>query len=380
MKKLLSAGFLIICLLMCCLGCNAAESTPATTATTTPVSNTPSTSVSHTTSATPSSPAVTTSEPAPQSVTVVDVKGRSVEVKLPVNRIVSITQGASTLLCALGAGDKIVGRDSNSVVPSLLLEVPEVAGSSYDPNVERVLELQPDVVIADTMLKDANIDMFTSHGIAVIIDSPSDINRLFTFINNTGLILNETAKAQKIIADINYYRDLVKERVSGLTDEEKPTVFYEWNKPYYSASGKSVFHGTLVEAGARNIAENESASYPQLSAEWVMQANPDYIIRMASGNSNTLDDLIALRSEIMSRAELKNVTAVKNENVYILGYGVTNGLRYSIGLLYCAKYFHPDLFTDIDPLKVHEELVTKYFGAEEWQNNTTAIAFAYPEP
>jgi ABC-type Fe3+-hydroxamate transport system substrate-binding protein len=47
---------------------------------------------------------------------------------------------------------ELMGRDSNSVVPGLLLQKPEVAGSSYDPNVEKVLELQPDVVIADTML------------------------------------------------------------------------------------------------------------------------------------------------------------------------------------------------------------------------------------
>jgi iron complex transport system substrate-binding protein len=147
---------------------------------------------------------------------------------------------------------------------------------------------------------------------------------------------------------------VVKERLSKLTDEQKPTVFYEWNKPYYSASSKAVFHGTLLEAGALNIAANEANSYPQLSAEWVMQRNPDFIIRMASGNNNSLDTLKTLRDEIMSRAELKNINAIKNEKVYILGYGITNGLRYSIGLLYCAKYFHPDLFTDIEPIKVHK--------------------------
>jgi iron complex transport system substrate-binding protein len=192
-----------------------------------------------------------------------------------------------------------------------------------------------------------------------------------------GLILNKTAEADEVAAYINKYRDLVKERVSKLTDAEKPQVFYEWNKPYYSASSKAVFHGTLIEAGAFNIAADETVSYPQLSAEWVMQKNPDIIVRMASG-SNDAAALKKLLEDILARPELKSVKAVKANQVYILGYGVTQGLRYSIGLLYCAKYFHPDLFKDIDPLAIHQDLITKYFGAQEWKNNT--FAFAHPEP
>jgi iron complex transport system substrate-binding protein len=77
-----------------------------------------------------------------------------------VDRIVSINQGASTLICALGAGAKIVGRDDTSTFPNSLSSVPSVAASSNNPNMEKVLELQPDVVFADTMLSDANRAQF----------------------------------------------------------------------------------------------------------------------------------------------------------------------------------------------------------------------------
>lgn len=90
--------------------------------------------------------------PQEETVTIIDGKGVYVEVRVPVERIVSITSGATEIICALGGGNRIVGRDSYSTFPPLVLEKPVVAGSSYDPNLELLLELEPDLVVADTML------------------------------------------------------------------------------------------------------------------------------------------------------------------------------------------------------------------------------------
>jgi iron complex transport system substrate-binding protein len=71
----------------------------------------------------------------------------------------------------------------------------------------------------------------------------------------------------------------------------------------------------------------------------------------------------ATHSELMNRVGLSEVTAVKEGKVYVYDPIVLEGIRYPVGLLYWAKWFHPSLFEDIDPAAVHAELIQQFFGA-----------------
>jgi len=319
-------------------------------------------------------------EPVNNVVTIVDTLDREVTVTAPVERIVSITSGVSEIICAFGAVDKIVGRDSYSKFPSAMLAIPEVAGSSYDPNLELVLEQKPEVVIGDTMLQEPLIEQLEAQGIAVIVDSPSDPDRLMRIITNIGLLLDEEERAEEIIGYINGIRDMLSERISALREEEIPTVFYEWYLPYYSAAAGSVVQERIVQAGGYNIAVGEPKEYPQLSAEWVMERNPEIILSQPITSESfvfTTEYLKQTQTEIMSRPELANVPAVKTGRVYVLTYEISSGMRFPIGILFMAKWFHPDLFVDIDPNTVYQELVEEFFGSNEWEELQTMV-FAYP--
>jgi len=131
------------------------------------------------------------------------------------------------MICALGCEDRIVGRDSYSTFPPSVLEKPEVAGSSYSPNLELLLELVPDIVIADGMLSSELRSTIEDAGVQVIVDSPLDPRRLKTFIKNLGLILGEVEKAEEIVDYIESYENLVEERVGNLEPNDKPSVYYE---------------------------------------------------------------------------------------------------------------------------------------------------------
>jgi iron complex transport system substrate-binding protein len=71
-----------------------------------------------------------------------------------------------------------------------------------------------------------------------------------------------------------------------------------------------------------------------------------------------------MRDEILSRPGLSDVAAVKDCRVYIIASGIVGGAPSIISDLYFAKWFHPNLFEDIDPEEVHEELVQEFFGLE----------------
>jgi iron complex transport system substrate-binding protein len=316
------------------------------------------------------------SEPASQkeTVTIVDQDGVSVEVKVPVKRIVSII--GTEIVYLLGGGDRIVGRsqlstDIEAVLPSSFLEIPIVAESSFDVNLEMLLELEPDLVLADQGLSNEIKQKIEAAGVPVIIDMLMAPRRNI-FIQNLGLILGAEEKANEFIDYEMYYEDLVKERVANLTRSEKPLVYFEWYKPWFSTGLGTSYDEMLVDAGGINIAENVTVANPELSPEYIVEKNPDIIIRMLTHRDG--EDLAAfqtLRNDILARAGMSEVQAVKEDNVYIIK-NTALVTRRPIGLLYLAKWFHPSLFEDIDPATIHKQMIQKFFGAD------LEGVFAYP--
>jgi iron complex transport system substrate-binding protein len=330
---------------------------------------------------TPSEPSVPIPAAEPETVTIVDGTGKYVEIALPVERIISIAEGRSSeLICAFGDVHKIVGRDSLSIFPSYLSQIDEVASSSYNPNIELLLEKKPDVVIASTMLNlvPGVRDKIEAAGVPVIVDSPGNPDRLIPFISNLGIILDKKDKAEEIIDYIGQYCQLVQKRIRGVEAENKPSVFFEWRGiPYNSCSAEGLFHKTLVEAGAVNIAAGEPVDYPKVNAEWVFTRNPDVIISQYTTSDMTLEEMASNREAVKTRPGLSQVKAVQDDRVYIINYAIMAGVRYHVGLLAFARWCHPDLFCDIDVAAIHQETVEKFFGKEEWARTNTAVY--YPE-
>ena len=319
------------------------------------------------------------SEAAPEKKTITIVDGTPgagvyVEVEVPVERIVSII--ATDIIYILGRGDRIVGRgmldsDVEVILPPSILELPVVAESSANPNLELILELEPDLVLADGLLSSENRKMIEDAGIPVISDMLMEPRRK-TFIKNLGLILDAEEKANEFIDYETHYENLVKERIENLTPAEKPSFYFEWYMSWFSAAAGSEFHDVLVDIGGINIAAGEPVMYPTLSPEYVTEKNPDFIIRMSTYlDGEDLAAFQALRDEILSRPALGESKAVEEGNVYVIKNTVLVARR-PIGLLYLAKWFHPSLFEDIDPAAIHTQMIQKFFGAD------LEGVFAYP--
>jgi iron complex transport system substrate-binding protein len=266
-----------------------------------------------------------------ETITIVDYTGKSVEVPSPVETVISLSSYASEILCALGGGDKIIGRDSYSTYPPDLEDLPIVGQSSYSPSIELILELDPDVVIADTMLSDDNREKIERGGVPVIVIRSGDPERTMAIIKDLGTILDKNERAEELVAFIDRYHSIVEERTADLDEEEKPVVLGEWASPWNAATPGTGFGDKIAAAGGISIAADETpGSYVVVSSEWVAEKDK----------------------------------AVKDGRVYVVTSGVMGGAPSIISDLYFAKWFHPDLFEDIDPEEVHEELVQEFFGLE----------------
>lgn len=302
-----------------------------------------------------------------ETVTIVDGTGKYVEVLCPVERIVVIPSGLAKMVCALGAEDRIVGVGQNCTFP-LVLKNKQCIGSWTKPNIELLLQQKPDIVIADGHLKIR--DQIENTGVPVIVMSPYSTDEFLSTLKTLGLILNEKERANDLAGLIEDYRKIIKARTKKLKPEQKPSVFYEWYKPYFSISALGHAHKNLVTAGGINIAAGEPVKCPLVNAEWILERNPQIIIRSLYFKGtcppppDAEEKLKKMRDELTHRPGLSEVDAVKNGKVYIFNSALTSELGSIVGIAYFAKWFHPELFEDIDPEIIHKELFQKFYGIE----------------
>lgn len=301
-----------------------------------------------------------------ESVNIKDDSGRSVTLQLPIERVALLDSGLGTVLSAFGVLDRVVGTHQalqNSLFDKIK-DVPMVA-TYAEINYEALAEVQPQLVLAATShhgyISDSDhLDEFGIKYAALDLRTPS---RMRNDISILGQIFQQEKKAQKIIDFYDKYQDLIDERIADVPESERPTVFFEMHAgAFHTGSPASQFYQQVELAGGRNIAksleDNPLADDTEVSAEWVAEKNPDYILREASilGFTATSDESSsALYDEIKERTGMQGVTAIKEDNIILIGNDILSRPGYIVGECYLAKEFYPDLFEDLDPDAVLKE-------------------------
>src|SRR5271157_7236 len=322
---------------------------------------------------------VTTPSPtpsAPKTVTITDSNGQTFTLPGVANRIVVTNSNAAEVLIAIGAVDKIVGGTSiiktDPTLSPYLTNTTDV-GDWQNPSIEDIIALKPDVVITYSSPPLKNLDQFKAANITVIALDCYKINNLTSDVKEMGILAGEEQNATTYGDFIDQYYNMVVGRVSNLTDDQKPLVYWEQNKDYSTAGMGSGGHNLIKLVGGKNIFGNETSSYPQVSAEAVTEADPQIIIKTVTYGA-TLQNITTLRNNLLNRTGMASIGAVKNGKVYILSGSIALGPRRVIGLLYMAKIVHPELFTDLDPAAVQTEYAQKFVSG------TNVGVFIYPTP
>ena len=361
------------------------SSTPSPIATSSP---TPSPIATPTPNPTPSP------TPVPTSVNVVDGNGDNLTIALPVTSIVSITATTTEMLCVMGLSSEIVGVDTSSITPPSLANVPVVTGpeSDYEPNVEEIIQLNPSIIFADSMLpyNTAAYQQLEAAGIPIyIVDTTVDLPvnpsnmtaaqlyQMPTVVDFTcdlmqNLVQIFPSQQPQVTAYVNWaqsYNQLVKNRIAAMPISDEVSVFLDWyDYPYETFVTQAVY-----QAGGYNIAENQTVYSPVLSPEFVVAQNPTAIILMVDSPTHNINDFKAAINDVESYPELQNVTAIEDKNVYACDFDARSGVLAVIGYLAWAKWLQPSLFPDIDPDTVLLQL------NEQFLNSTMPGTFVYPD-
>lgn len=226
----------------------------------------------------PAAPAA--SEPRPATpgvtypVTVATPRG-DVTIRERPDRIVSLSPTATEMLFAIDAGDQVVAVDDQSNYPA---EAPITDLSGFEPNVEAIAAYGPDLVVYSTepgdlgpSLEGLGIPALQQQAAATLADVYEQIEQL-------GLVTDHVPEADRLVASMRMRIEATLDRIA---DEGRRMSFYhELDDTYYSVTS-STFIGQLYElVGLRNIADSAKGAgggYPQLSGEYIIEADPDLI-------------------------------------------------------------------------------------------------------
>jgi len=303
-----------------------------------------------------------------QTIVLTDEDGRDVTVPLDPDRIVCLSPGAAEVLCALDAQSRIAAVTKDCNIPSSLQEKESVGESGREADIERILEIKPDLVIAKTgsLFPKDDEKKLNDYGIPVLRYRVLHIDTLLPMIDDLGKLMQKEEQANEMRNWIGGYYQTILDRVGTLPDSKKPKCYFmSMGHLDWTGNRASTGNTRIAEAGGRNIAADLPVTVPHVEKEWIIDQNPDIIIYSMSteqhkGTYPTIEEMKAKQQEILSQPGFETIDAAKTGRVYITDINMASGLSEMVTMLYYAKWFHPDLFEDIDPRAVHAELLKKY--------------------
>jgi iron complex transport system substrate-binding protein len=191
--------------------------------------------------------------------------------------IISLSPTATEMLYAIGAADQILAVDDFSNYPEAAAE--KMQGlSGFEPNVEAIAGLQPDLVVTDGTNPDFlaqldTLDIPHWEGPAAVT-----FDDVYTQIEQLGAVTGHVGEAAELVGQMQTDIDAI---LAGITaPEEALTYYHELDSSYFSVTSATFIGAVYETLGLVNIADlagEDLGPYPQLTAEYIVSADPDLI-------------------------------------------------------------------------------------------------------
>ena len=278
------------------------------------------------------------------SVRLTDGLGRTVIVEAPAQRVVSLAPSNTEVLFAVGAGDQVAGRDMFSDYPAAALDVQDIGGSMGEYNLEAIVALQPDLVLAQgggfnppelvAALEELGLTVY-------VVPNPVTLEEMYANLETVAALTGHESEAAALVESLQTRVAAVDAVIMTLDDT--PSVYYELDatdpaNPY--TAGPGTFVDLLIRrAGGRNIAGDLQGQWVAISMEQLLVADPSIILLGDAAYGETPE-------KVAARPGWEALTAVQNGQVYPFDDNLVSrpGPRLVDGLEALARLLHPGLF------------------------------------
>ena len=231
--------------------------------------------------------------------TVVDAVGNKVHFDKAPQRIVTLLPSLAETVCALGACQRIVGRDRYTIWPPELVQRVPAVGGGLDPQIEAVVALKPDVVLVSSSSRVS--ERLRSLGLRVVVLEPKTLDQVRDVLRIVGQVLGlppEQAERvwQKMDASISQTAAQIPAALHG------KRLYFEVSRGPYAAGATSYLGELMSRLGLGNIIDKSMGPFPKLNPEFIVLKNPDFIL---AGDRSA--------GEMQLYPGWNNLPAVKNE-------------------------------------------------------------------
>ena len=312
----------------------------------------------------------------PKTVTITDNVGRVVEVPFPVERAVVALRYNNELIRACGAIDQVIAADMNTAQDREYwsnFDTEQCIGKGQkDLNYEKIIELAPQVLIlpANGTYKEAE-EKLAPFGIKVVVISGYDTSDFENQIDNIGLMFDKKKEADKFKSYYNDTLAYIKKQLEGV---KKKTVYWESTKDYKTSFPGNYYYNMIVASGGENIFSDapEGQSDSTITPEEIVVRNPEFIFKHVTPNNAikgtgvyvapSLEQMKQTIADIKNRPSWDEITAVKNNDIYLMSQFGHGGASKMIGAVYMAKWMYPEELKDLDPDAIFREWLEEYQG------------------
>ena len=224
-------------------------------------------------------PTIATAQPR----TVVDDLGFRVNIKPTMHRVVSLVPTNSEMVCLLDC-DRLVGGTRYDYYPD---ELPkriarkqiDIIGGGFDANLEKIVQLQPDLVLTNGPSQQRFAVPLKSLGFTVLSLWPRDMDGLVKDFFLLGELLGQERKAQSFIHDMRQRFQAIASKVHN--QPKKRTYLQMWTEPLITVGGASFTDWLVRVAGGVNVFGDLPFDSGQVGLESLIQRNPEVLIFLA---------------------------------------------------------------------------------------------------
>jgi iron complex transport system substrate-binding protein len=208
-------------------------------------------------------------------VAVRDDYGNGVRLAGPASRIVSLAPHLTELLYAAGAGARLVGAVDYSDYPEAAKALPRV-GSDAQINLESVLALRPDLVVAWPNPGSVRAVNRLAELLPVFRSEPRELEDIATNLERLGVLAGSAEAAARAARAFRSRKAAIEKRYSG---RPKVRVFYQvWDRPLLTVNGQHVISKVIRLCGGENVFESAPVIAPEVDAEALLRASPEVIL------------------------------------------------------------------------------------------------------
>jgi iron complex transport system substrate-binding protein len=221
------------------------------------------------------------------------------------HRIISLSPTATEMLYAIGAGDQVVAVDDQSNYPG---DVPQTDLSGFQPNAEAVARRKPDLVVLANDINEIVKSLAALKVPTLLQPAATKLDDSYAQIEQLGSATGHVNEAKRLVASMT--SEIA--RLARSAPQRNLTYYHELDQKLFSVTSKTFIGRVYALLGLRNIADaaqGAGTGYPQLSAEYLIRADPDVVFladTKCCGQS---------AAKVSRRPGWNQITAVRTGNV-----------------------------------------------------------------